>query len=119
MKTEIEKIDRLSDYGYLSKNILQRAVRISHERKLITDVEEKVLLKVVEKQIAQSADLEEVLTVKHKSDISRIIAKLRKKKMLAPVQEGKRKYLLRFDNNYLLRGIMQALDENGFLPIRN
>lgn len=119
LKTEIEKIDHLSDYEYLSKKILQRAVHISHERKLITDVEEKVLLKVIEKQIAQSSDLEEVLTVKHKSDISRIIAKLRDKKMLAPVKEGKRKYLLRFDNNYLLRGIIQALDENGFLPIRN
>jgi hypothetical protein len=26
---------------------------------------------------------------------------------------------LRFDNNYLLRGIIKMLDEKGFLPIRD
>jgi Fic family protein len=118
LKAEIEKIDRLLDYSYLGKEILLPAVNISFERKLITDIEAKVLRKVVEKQIVRSKDLEEVLVVKHKSEISRIIARLRKKKMLMPVEEGRRKYTLRFDNNYLLRGVVQALDEKGFLPIQ-
>lgn len=119
LKTEIEKVDRLLDYEYLKKEILLPAIRISAERKLVTDVEAKVLMKVTEKQIAQSADLQEVLSVKHKSDISRVIAKLKNKNMLVPIEEGKRKYTLRFDNNYLLRGVIQALDEKGFLPVRN
>jgi len=119
LKIEIEKIDRLLDYSYLKSEILIPAIAISHERKLITATEAKVLRKVAEKQIVRSADLQEVLSVKHKSDISRIIARLRNKKMVVPVEEGKRKYTLRFDNNYLLRGIIQALDEKGFLPIRN
>ncbi len=41
------------------------------------------------------------------------------KKMLMPEKEGARKYSLRFDNNYLFRGIMQILNEKGFLPIKD
>lgn len=119
LKTEIEKIDRLLDYEFLKKEILLPAIRISRERQLITDVEEKVLRKVAEVQIARSGDLEDVLSVKYKSDISRVIGRLRAKKMLVPLKEGARKYTLRFDNNYLLRGIIQALDEKGFLPMKN
>ena len=37
--------------------------------------------------------------------------------MLAPEKEGARKYLIRFNNNYLLRGIITSLGEKGFLPI--
>lgn len=119
LKTEIEKIDRLLDYNYLVKEILLPAIYFSVDRKMVTDSEAKVLRIAAIKQIVQSSDLEEVLSVKHKSDISRVIAKLKNKKMLIPIEEGKRKYSLRFDNNYLLRGIIQALGEKGFLPVKN
>ena len=36
--------------------------------------------------------------------------------MLTPEKEGSRKYILRFDNSFLIRGIIHALGENGFLP---
>ncbi len=39
------------------------------------------------------------------------------KKMLVPEKEGTRKYVLRFDNNYLLRGVISALGEKDFLPV--
>jgi Fic family protein len=119
LKEEIEKIDHLLDYDYLREEILFPAIRFSRERQFITGGEEKVLRVAAEKQVVQSADLEQVLSFKYKSDISRVIARLKKKKMLVPIGEGKRKYLLRFDNNYLLRGIIQALDEKGFLPVQN
>lgn len=34
-----------------------------------------------------------------------------------PIADGKRKYTLRFGNNYLLRSIMKSLDQGGFLPM--
>jgi hypothetical protein len=37
--------------------------------------------------------------------------------MPIPEKEGARKYVIRFDNNYLLRGIIKALGEKGFLPV--
>jgi hypothetical protein len=39
--------------------------------------------------------------------------------MLMPVKDASRKYVLRFDNNFLLRGVMKMLDENGFLPLKD
>jgi hypothetical protein len=38
--------------------------------------------------------------------------------MLIPVRENSRKYILKFDNNFLLRGIMHAMDQEGLLPVR-
>jgi hypothetical protein len=37
--------------------------------------------------------------------------------MLVPESEGTRKYVIRFDNSYLLRGIIRSLGEKGFLPV--
>jgi hypothetical protein len=44
---------------------------------------------------------------------------MRGRKMLQPEKEGSRKSAIRFDNNYLLRGIIKSLDEKGFLPIKD
>jgi hypothetical protein len=53
------------------------------------------------------------------AEVSRQIRKLIDKKMLVPEKEGARKYVIRFDNNYLLRGIIKSLGEKGFLPIQD
>ena len=55
---------------------------------------------------------------KHAVEISRTIKKLIKNKMLTPTKENGRKYVLRFDNNYLLRGIIRKMDQEGFLPLK-
>jgi hypothetical protein len=39
--------------------------------------------------------------------------------MLTPVEEGTRKYIIRFDNNFLLRGIIKLLGDKEFLPIKD
>jgi hypothetical protein len=35
---------------------------------------------------------------------------------LVPEKDGTRRYILRFDNNYLLRAIIRSLSLNHFLP---
>lgn len=67
----------------------------------------------------QASDIGEFFREKSAPEISRQIARLKKKKMLQPEKEGSRKYVIRFDNNYLLRGIIKSLDEKGFLPIKD
>ena len=44
------------------------------------------------------------------------IKKLVERKMLQPIQSGARQYTLGFSNNYLMRGIIRALSEEGFIP---
>lgn len=119
LKEEIEKIDKLTDYEYLKKEILIPSIKFSFERQIITEIESKILKETIEKQVVQNLDLEKFFKGKAKSEISRQIKKLIDKKMLIPERDSSRKYVLRFDNNYLLRGIIKMLDEKGFLPIRD
>lgn len=119
LKTEIEKIDRLLDYSYLSKNILSKALTYSKESGDINENEYKVLKITIDKQVIQASDLKSVFPKKISAEISRNIKKLKDKKLLTPEKENARKYLISFENKILLRGIIKALDENGFLPIKN
>ena len=119
LKEEIEKIDKLSDYQFLKEEILLPSINFSLSRQIITDTEAKILRETIEKQVIQNSDLEKFFKDKAKSEISRQIKKLIEKKMLVPERESARKYVLRFDNNYLLRGVIKMLDEKGFLPLRD
>lgn len=119
LKEEIEKIDRLADYEFLKNEILLPALRYSADREFITEMEEKILRKVIDLQLIQASDLEGFFPGKQRSEISRQIKRMIFKKMLAPEKEGKRKYLLRFDNNFLLRGVIKALGDKDFLPLRD
>jgi Fic family protein len=119
LKEEIEKIDKLTDYAFLRKEILLPTISHSLERKYITDVEAKILRKVIDKQVVQAGDLKEFFAGKVNAEVSRQIKKLIEKKMLVPENEGTRKYILRFHNNYLLRGVIKALGEKGFLPVKD
>ena len=119
LKQEIEKIDRLAEYDFLKKEIIIPAISHAHERKVITDMESRILRKTAELGTMQASDIGEFFPGKSPPEISRQIARLKNRKMLQPEREGSRKYLIRFDNNYLLRGIMKSLDEKGFLPIKD
>ena len=119
LKEEIEKIDKLTDYEFLRKEILLPTISHSLERKYITDVEAKILKRVVDKQVVQASDVKEFFVGKVDAEVSRQIRKLIDKKMLVPEKEGTRKYVIRFDNSYLLRGVIKSLGEKGFLPVRD
>ena len=118
LKAEIKKIDCLTDYNILSKEILYPAIQYSLEQEHITSTESKMLKKAVEKQIIQASDLKSIFLGKFPSEISRQIKKLVDKKMLIPVKPKGKKYFMGFGNNYLLRGIIRSLDKEGFLPLK-
>jgi len=119
LKVEIEKIDRLMDYPYLKSEIILPAINQSLERKYITDVEAKILKRAVDKTLIQASDIREFFAGQDNAIISRQIKKLIDKKMLVPEKEGARKYIIRFDNNFLLRGIIGSLGDKGFLPVKD
>lgn len=119
LKEEIEKIDKLLDYKYLQKEILTPAIGHALDLKYITAIEAKILRKVIEKQLIQAADVKEFFVGKANTEISRQLRRLINKKMLMAENVGARKYVIRFDNNYLLRGIIKQLGDKGFLPIKD
>ncbi|MBI5561144.1 MAG: Fic family protein [Deltaproteobacteria bacterium] len=119
LKGEIEKIDRLLDYDYLKREILLPAISYSQERKSVTDVEARILKKAVEMKELRASYLKDIFPDKKPSEISRKIGRLKDRKMLMPIEKGARKYVIRFANNFLLRGIIQLLGDKGFLPIKD
>ena len=118
LKQEIEKIDRLTEYKYLKKEIIVPAIIFAQEREVITDIEAKVLKKAAELGRIGASDIRDVFPGKAPAEISRQIARLRDRKMLQPEKEKSRKYVIRFDNNYLLRGIIMYLGKKRFLPVK-
>ena len=117
LKNEINKIDKLLDYKFLGIKILRPAIDSALEKKYITEREYKILQVAVKKQVIQAADIKQILPNKIPAEISRIIRRLRDKKMLQAEKDKSRKYVLRFENNYLLREIIKMLDKEKFLPI--
>jgi Fic family protein len=119
LRSEIEKIDRLLDYKFLATKILIPAVIFARERKIITEVEGKVLAIAITEQIFQAGDLKPAFPKKVPADISRIIRRLKEKNMVVSIAENERKYYINFYNNYLLRGIIEILKQEGFLPLKD
>jgi Fic family protein len=116
LRDEIQKIDKLLNYGYLEKEILLPAISLSKERAYINDLEAQILRLVIEKQVIQAKDLSKIFPGKISAEISRQIARLKEKKMLDALDQGKRKYVISFENSYLLRSVIKILGDKGFLP---
>ncbi len=119
LRNEIEKIDNLLDYTYLSKNILLPAINYIRDRKQITDIEAKILRMAVSHNVFKASDVDKIMSDKHPSIVSRTLRKLKDRNLIKPESEKSRLYALHFSNSHLLRGIMAMLEKNNFLPIRD
>lgn len=113
---ELRKVDQLTDFDYLSARILTPALSYAKERELITASEEKVLQITAKKGVAKSADLTTAMSSMTPAQRTYQIKKLVERKMLQPVREGARQYTIGFSNSYLMRGIIRALSNEGFIP---
>lgn len=115
---EIEKIDNLLDLEYIINVILLPMLKFSLERENITKREYQILSAVVksEDMTIKSVDLEKILGEESPVQRSRILKKLKDRAMLLPLKKGGRIYTIGFANNYLLRGTVNVLRENGFIP---
>lgn len=121
LKSEIEKIDKLTDYITLKKILLHPALQDALSNKYVTEEAYNILKLVLDAdhQTIQSSDIIPILPNKSSSDRSRIIRALVTEGMLMPIRQGARKYTICFANNYLLRSILKVLDKEGFLPDRH
>jgi len=113
---ELSKVDKLTDFGYLSDKILGPALAYAKERELITAMEENVLQIVSKNGITKAADLAAAMPGMSDSQRTYQIKKLVERKMLQPIKEGARQYTIGFSNNYLMRGVVRALSNEGFIP---
>ncbi|MFA6192616.1 MAG: Fic family protein [Sulfurimonas sp.] len=116
LKNEIEKIDSLLNKEYVKKQILLPTLILALESKQITDQEFKILEYLINKDdMAMKSEELSFLGITDSKKKAVVMGKLKEKKIVVPVTEGGRIYTIRFVNNYLLRGIMKVLKENGFV----
>lgn len=113
---EIRKLDRLTDYDYLSQRILAPAIAHAADRQLITKAEQGLLNIAARKGIAKAADLSDALPNLKSAQRTYQVHKLVDRKMLQPIHPGARQYTLGFSNSFLMRGIIRALSAEGFIP---
>lgn len=113
---ELRKVDRLTDFVYLSDRILTPALAYARERELITAIEESVLQITAKHGVAKAADLAAAMPDMSATQRTYQIKKLVERKMLQPIKEGARQYTIGFSNNYLMRGVIRALSNEGFIP---
>lgn len=116
MLEELRKVDRLTDVSYLIERILTPALHDARQRELITTLEEQVLLAVARLGIAKASDLKAPMHELSERQRTYLISKLVERGMLAPIREGARQYTVGFANNFLIRGVIKSLSDEGFIP---
>mgnify|MGYP003598713931 CR=1 FL=1 len=117
---ELKKVDQLTRYDYLTDKILLPALAYARSRALISAQEQAVLLATVKSGIAKAADLSAAMPGMNATQRTYQIKKLVERKMLQPIAPNARQYTLGFDNSYLVRGVVHALSQEGFIsaPLR-
>ncbi len=113
---EMQKIASLLDVDYVKNNILKHTIKSALADKHITEKEFKVLNLVINRENMQ-IKAEELSEIGIKSSVtkSRIIAKLKEKKMVMPIKKKGRIYTISFVGNVLLRNVIRTLDKQGFI----
>ena len=116
LRDEIRKIDLLSNHTYLAEKIIHSALVLSEEEKRITSRERYMLKIAFDAGAVSATHYRELFRDKTPQEISRRIRGLRDKNLLLSLAEGSRKYVINLKAGLLRLGIMEALDQQGFLP---
>lgn len=115
IRDELTKVDRITRYDYLRDRILRPALAHSKERRWLNDAEAAVLGMAVTKGEFKAADIDAVLPELTTRQRTYLITKLNDQHMICPTREGGRTYTISFTNSYLLRGVIHALELEGFV----
>jgi len=116
LKHEISKIEKLLDMDYLFDKILLPAIEISLKKKIITADECIVLSAGCKLGEFVAGDISPKLGKKYPYEVTRIINNLKNQNMIASVPKSKRKYHVVFTKSLLLRGLIETLKVESFVP---
>ncbi len=116
VRDELRKVDRLADYRTLKTDVLMPALACARARQLVTAQEEAVLSIAIKDGIVKAGDLTAAMPGLSLPKRTYQIKKLVESRMLQPIRAGARQYTIGFANNMLLRGVVRALTDQGFVP---
>jgi Fic family protein len=113
---EISKVNKLLDHDYLFKSVLKPAIALSKERKVINNIEAAVLTMGLQKQRFKAADIHKVVANLTARQCTNLVAKMKINNLIVPIKQNARKYVVSFENKYLMRSLVQRLEEEKFIP---
>ncbi|WP_426578343.1 Fic family protein [Xenorhabdus stockiae] len=113
---ELKKVDQLTNLKFLSQKILFPAIIFALEKGVLSNIEAKILRKAVTTGIIKAGDLKEVLPELKPAQITYQISKLVEQKLLEPTSDKARSYTVDISHSYLIRGVIQSLRNEGFVP---
>jgi len=115
LKRELDKIDLLTDYEYLQKNILKNTINYSLERDYLSSREAKILRLFLKKPLIQSIDIQTLTGNKVPASVSRIIRLLLDHGLIIAEQPNSRKYSINLNSKHLTAGLIISLKQCGLL----
>lgn len=120
IKTEVQKIDRLLNADFSKTQIIRPALELARQKNWLNGDEYEVMLIAMEKNLIQAGDVLPIFGTGPSARVqaSRVISRLKEQGYLMAHPDSPRKYVLRFSNNYLLRGVIQQLGKHDLLPVR-
>jgi Fic family protein len=116
VRDELRKVDQLADYRHLQSRVLMPALAFARQRQLVTAQEEAVLAATIKAGAVKAGDLAAAMPGLNATQRTYQVRKLVDSGMLRPVKPGARQYSIGFANNALLRGVIRALTDEGFIP---
>jgi len=116
LRNEIKKIDSLLEYEYVKNRILLPTVKRVFNVGKIDKIERDILKYIVsKKKMSMKAKELTKMGIKKSLNKSRTIKRMRDKKILIPIKKNGRIYTINFRSSYLLRWVIEVLNENGFV----
>ena len=116
IRDELLKVDQLTHYDVLKNRILLPSLQFSRNRGDINADEERILRMAINKGTFKASDIDDVMANWTLRQRTYRLKKLIDAKMLAPVEEHSRTYVVLFSRGPLLRGVARMLVQEGFAP---
>lgn len=119
--SEMVRVSKLLDRDYAVPHIIEPALKSALDSQFISAEEHEILKIAMQKDLIQAQDVRYLFgpTASDAVQTSRVLANMRDKGLLMVHPKYKKKYVMRFANNYLLRDVLLAMDRNGLLAVKN
>ena len=113
---EMTKISVLLDHSSLAKRLLNPAIKIAADRKIIGPDEAVVLKMAVSKQIFKFKDVTDALPALTKDKRKNLLTRMKASELVSSVKPNGREYFINFRSRPLLRSIIETLEKENFIP---
>lgn len=116
MVKNMSQMDELTDYEIVKEKILSPAFKHPMFDRIFSEQDRLIMDVAIEKQIFQAADIRLIFPQKHPAEISKMLKWLKEKEWIIPLPDNSRKYVIHFQNKYLVKFIISKLEKAGYIP---